>query len=319
MMRESIAVQAFIAPASLGTRRHSNLRVCSVIRWSLASTARDVITAVRIPSATVPVTPDALLAAGSVLSAIEPHDLSLTGGILVTVVAWLGLWQRLTALTVVPSKVTRKAIHISCGPAFVFLWPFFTDAPSARFLAATVPLLFVVVLVISGSARDSSGNRGALGRALSREGQAREVLQGPLYYSVVLLVTALLLFKGTAAVVAIIQLCFGDGAAEVFGRKFGKRTQWGLSWTGDKSIAGTLAFAVSAFLGSCGGVAWFHYQGVTQISLNDPYTLFSLATISVACAALELVPKQVIGDDNLTIAILSIVLSLGLFGSKALY
>lgn len=134
-----------------------------------------------------------------------------------------------------------------------------------------------------------------------------------------MLLTALLLFKSAAAGVAVIQLCLGDGAAEVFRRKFGKRTQWGLAWMGDKSIAGTVAFAVAAFLGSCGSVACFYYRGVIQISLNDPYTLFSLAAISVACAVLELVPKEVIADDILTIAILAIILGFGLFGSEALY
>lgn len=259
----------------------------------------------------------ALLYTTNVLS-VSSHDVCLTAGIIGFVFAWLALWLSLTVSQKVTSSVTRKVIHISCGPAYVLLWPYFTDASSACFVASTIPLLFIIVLVISGSAKNGE-RRGALGRSLSREGSPTEALQGPLYYSCVLLVITLLLFKSAVGAVAIMQLCFGDGAAEVFGRRFGTRTQWGLSWTGDKSIAGSVAFVVAAFWGSFAGIEWLHYNNLTALSVFDPLTMLQLAAISVGCAALELVPKDVVGDDNVTIAATSIFLSFVLFGSQALH
>lgn len=261
--------------------------------------------------------PRSLLHAGTFL-AMERQDVSLAGGIVAFLAVWLLLWQQLTALKVVASTVTRKVVHISSGAGFLLLWPFFSDAGSARFVAATMPLGSIALLIFSGYARDGE-RRGALGRALSRGGKAGEALQGPLYYCTVLLVLTLLFFKSAAAAIAIMQLCFGDGAAEVIGRRFGAKSRWGLSWTGDKSIAGSIAFFIAAFCGSCWAVEWFHYHNLTQLSVYDPLTSCTIMLISAACAALELGPREVLGDDNLTIAAAATALSVVLFGTKALY
>lgn len=41
---------------------------------------------------------------------------------------------------VLPSKVTRKLIHVACGPLFLASWPFFSQAPTAKYFASCVRL-----------------------------------------------------------------------------------------------------------------------------------------------------------------------------------
>lgn len=245
-------------------------------------------------------------------------DIALTCIILTAVPIWLGLWQQLTAAKIIPSTITRKIIHISCGPAFIALWPFFTNAPTARLLAAVIPVLFTFALFLTGSSSKSNDNRGALGRAISRRGNASEALQGPLYYTLVLLSVTLLLFKSVAAAIAVMQLCVGDGMAELAGRRFGKSCPWNWGWTGDKSVAGSAAFAVSAFVASCLAVFWFNHFNVCGLQLGTVSTISSLLMISIACAAIELAPLSIVGDDNVAISVTAVVLSYAFFGATAL-
>lgn len=240
---------------------------------------------------------------------VHDTDVSLTLAVASVAGVWLLIWQRLTSHGFVPSLVTRKVIHISCGPMFLAAWPFFSDAPSARLLACVIPITAMTLLGVSGSASEGQTVRAALGRAISREGKAAEALQGPFYYSVVLFLSSVFFFKSPIAIILVMQLCFGDGAAEVAGRQFGKKSKWGFQWTGDKSMAGTLGFFLSAFVGSCGGLTWWKCWGLTDLQLSSSTTL-SIAIISAVCAAFELAPKDIAGDDNLTIPVVAIMATL---------
>jgi hypothetical protein len=57
---------------------------------------------------------------------------------------WLKLWTTLATAGIVDSKISRKLIHCGSGPLFMLCWPFFSHHPSARFIAACVPLLQVM-------------------------------------------------------------------------------------------------------------------------------------------------------------------------------
>lgn len=250
--------------------------------------------------------------------AIRQSDLNLTGGILAIVVVWLVLWQQLASQGVVSSTTTRKAIHISCGPAFIALWPLYSDAPSARLVAAIIPLLFVMLLVISGLSKQPNSKWAALGRSISRRGDPSDALGGPLYYTVILLALTIFFFKNVTAAITIMQLCLGDGLAEVIGRRFGSKSQWSAPWTGDKSIAGSVTFAVSGFFASAAAVAWFRHCDMSHLTLDNGYTVLALAVVSVACAAVETAPVSLVGDDNVAIAVVGVFLSSLFFGNNVL-
>lgn len=257
--------------------------------------------------ATMAMFPAQLSAPVLALTRTEPQDLALTVGIAVAASVWLFLWQRITAAGFVTSMVTRKIVHISCGPAFVALWPFYSDSPSARIVAAAIPCLFIARLALSAR----SAVNGSLAKSISRSGDANEALQGPIVYSIVLLATTLFLFQTPAGVIAITQLCFGDGFAELIGRRFGAKSPWRLPWaTGGKSIAGSLGFVAAAFSGSLAGVAWMHACGMTSIHADDPGIIATLFAISVTCAAAELAPVALVWDDNVSVVLVALLLSL---------
>lgn len=249
---------------------------------------------------------------------LNHSDVKLTGTIMTVVFGWLALWQILTSQKIVPSIATRKVFHLTCGPAFVALWPLYSDSAMARITAASVPLLFTTLLTISGLSanKGASGLRGTLGRMLSRGGNARDALQGPLYYTVVLLGLTLLLFKSVIAAIAVTQLCFGDAVAEIIGRRFGATLQWHLPGTGNKSVVGSFAFVLAALIGSVIAIQWFHYCNCSSLQLNDIHVLVQLVIISIACSATELGSTMVSLDDNLAISTVAVILCIFMFGTQ---
>src|SRR5512142_1046104 len=78
----------------------------------------------------------------------------------------------------ISSALSRKIIHIGTGPLFGITWLLFLDAPAARYLAALIPLAITVqfALVGLGLWQDPSAVE-----AMSRTGDRREILRGPLY------------------------------------------------------------------------------------------------------------------------------------------
>lgn len=249
---------------------------------------------------------------------VNQSDVTLTGAIMTIVFGWLALWQVLTSQKLVPSIATRKVFHLTCGPAFVALWPLYSNSPTARLTAASVPLLFGLLLVISGLSADENvhGSRGMLGRMLSRGGNARDALQGPFYYTLVLLALTVLLFKSVIAAIAVTQLCFGDAMAEIVGRRFGAQLRWPLPRTGNKSVAGSFAFVLAALIGSIFAIQWYHYCECSSLQMNDLHVFIQIAIVSVTCSAAELASTMVSLDDNLAISTVAVILCIFMFGTQ---
>jgi hypothetical protein len=68
-------------------------------------------------------------------------DSLLTTVILSETILWLKIWTTLAKNNVLPSTITRKIIHSGSAPLFILHWPLYSAAPSAKLLAATIPLL----------------------------------------------------------------------------------------------------------------------------------------------------------------------------------
>ncbi len=133
--------------------------------------------------------------------------------------AWLRLMDTLAARGVFAQAISRKLIHIGTGPIFVLCWPLFSPQPAARFLAALVPLAITAqfVLVGAGVIKDP-----AAVKAMSRTGDRREILRGPLYYGIVFVVCTLAFWRTSpVGILALMLMCGGDGLADLVGRKWG--------------------------------------------------------------------------------------------------
>jgi phytol kinase len=157
--------------------------------------------------------------------------------------AWLRLNDFAAHRGWVSGHLSRKIIHIGTGPIFVVCWLLFNQAPSARFLAALIPFAITgqFALVGFGVIKDE-----AAVQAMSRTGDRREILKGPLYYGVVFVVITILYWKyNPIGVIALMLLCGGDGLAEVIGRRYGKIR---LPWNKDKSWIGSFGMFLGGWL-----------------------------------------------------------------------
>ena len=143
----------------------------------------------------------------------------------------------------VSSRLSRKFIHMGTGPVFVLCWLLFNDAPSARYLAALVPAMITVqfALVGFGIIKDEGSVKG-----MSRSGDPREILRGPLYYGIVFVLVTLLYWRQTPiGITALMLMCGGDGLAEIFGRTWGKTN---LPWAKSKTWIGSLGMFIGGWV-----------------------------------------------------------------------
>ena len=121
--------------------------------------------------------------------------------------AWLRLNDYLAHRGVISSPLSRKIIHIGTGPIFVLCWLFFTPAPESRWLAALVPFAITVQFALIGLGlwKDPAAVAG-----MSRTGDPKEILRGPLFYGIVFVVLTLVYWKESLiGIVALMLLC-GD-------------------------------------------------------------------------------------------------------------
>ncbi len=213
--------------------------------------------------------------------------------------AWLRINDFAAHRGWIGSRLSRKLIHIGTGPLFVLCWLLFTSAPASRYLAALVPLLFTLqfVLIGLGIVKDEASVR-----AMSRTGDRREILKGPVYYGLVFVVmTVLYWLESPIGMVALMLMCGGDGLADITGRRFGKHK---LPWNAGKSWAGSLGMLVGgwilAFL-----ILWiFVSNGVFPGSIAD-YVL-ALSVIALAGTIVESLPLKDV--DNITVTISAVLL-----------
>jgi phytol kinase len=218
--------------------------------------------------------------------------------------AWLRLNDFAAARGWISSDLSRKIIHMGTGPIFVLCWMLFTDAPSARYLAALVPLAITVqfFLVGSGILKDESAVK-----AMSRSGDRREILRGPLYYGIVFIVITILFWRHSpTGMVALMLMCGGDGLADILGRRLGSVK---LPWNKSKSVAGTLAMFVGGFLfgllilGVFGTAGYFSGAWLRFLP--------ALVLIALAGTIVESMPFKDV--DNITVTLTAVVLGYFLF------
>lgn len=196
------------------------------------------------------------------------------------------------------SKLSRKVIHIGTGPLFVLCWFLFNDDPSARWLAALVPFAITVqfALIGFGIIKDESSVQ-----SMSRTGDPREILRGPLYYGIMFVVLTLIYWKDSPiGIIALMMMCGGDGVADIIGRQVKSPK---LSWSREKSIAGMLGVFVGGWLMSFGIIFIYVAAGV----FSSPITsyIFPITAIALAGSLIESLHYKDI--DNVTMTLASVL------------
>lgn len=199
----------------------------------------------------------------------------------------------------ISGPLSRKIIHIGTGPIFVLSWLFFRDTPSARFMAALVPLAITIqfALVGLGLWRDP-----AAVTAMSRTGDRREILRGPLYYGIAFIALTILCWKDSPiGIVALMLLCGGDGLADVIGKRVKSNR---LPWSNRKTWAGTLSMFFGGWLLSLFVLGIYLALGVFPGSLLN--FLPAVTLIAFVATIIESLPLSDL--DNLTVPLVAGVL-----------
>jgi len=199
----------------------------------------------------------------------------------------------------IDSKTSRKLIHIGTGPIFVLCWLMFPGQPISRWLAALVPLMITIqfALVGTGILKDE-----AAVKAMSRTGDRREILRGPLFYGLMFVAITLIYWKDSLiGIPALMMMCGGDGIADIVGRRVRSPK---LPWSPEKSVAGSLSVVAGGWLLTLLIFVIYVWAG----AFSGPIVRFLLPVMRIALGAalVESLPFKDI--DNLTITLVCVLI-----------
>lgn len=206
---------------------------------------------------------------------------------------WLRLMDSLAERRVVDQRLSRKLIHIGTGPFFLICWNLFSSAGHARWLAASVPAAITLQFAAVGLGFMEDP---AAVQAMSRTGDRREILQGPLYYGIIFVLATLVFWRQSpVGILALMILCGGDGLADVIGRRWGTKK---LPWATDKSWIGSAAMLLGSFTFGVVMVLAFNTWGYYSLPAAAS-TWLAISIVALVATAVESLPME--GIDNITV------------------
>ncbi|MHA2249135.1 MAG: diacylglycerol/polyprenol kinase family protein [Candidatus Kariarchaeaceae archaeon] len=193
------------------------------------------------------------------------------------------------------TTVTRKFIHIFAAPIYVFCWMLYSNKWYSPYFALIVPGLFAFQFILIGFGITKNEE---FIQTMSRSGDPKELLRGPLYYAIFMMISAVLFWTSIplsddyspVGIVAIMVLAFGDGFADIVGRTMNRMK---FTIFTEKSIPGTLAMFVFSLLFSFIGLLVFGFD-------LEHLTLITIVACAVATLVEVASPKE---TDNVTIPI----------------
>jgi phytol kinase len=223
---------------------------------------------------------------------------------LMAAITWLRINDYFAHKGWIDSQLSRKIIHMGTGPIFVLCWLLFPGNPADRYLASLVPGLITIqfVLVGLGIIKDD-----AAVQAMSRSGDPREILKGPLFYGIVFIfLTIIYWLDSPIGIVGLMLMCGGDGLADIFGRRFGKKK---LPWSKMKSWMGSFGMLLGGWTFAVAIVAVFIIRRI----FPGPVTsyLFPISLIAFAGMLVESLPIKDV--DNITVTFTAVLLGVLLF------
>ncbi|KAI3908533.1 hypothetical protein MKX01_009335 [Papaver californicum] len=219
----------------------------------------------------------------------------ITGGV---ALISLQFWGEIAKRRIIKNQILiRKCVHVNIGLVFMLMWPIFSYRPQAAYLAALVPGVNIIRMLVLGLGlmKDES-----MVKSMSRSGDYRELLKGPLYYASTATLACAVYWRTSPIAIAIIcNLCAGDGLADIMGRRFGKKK---LPHNRNKSYAGSIAMVIAGFLASVGYMRYFSQFGFIK---ESPGLVLGFLIVSIATTLVESLPISTEIDDNLTVPLMA--------------
>jgi phytol kinase len=227
------------------------------------------------------------------------NDIIATVITLVIALAFLRIMDFFAHKGWIESRLSRKLIHIGTGPIFVLCWLLFPDSPASPWLAALVPFMIVLqfALVGLGIMKDDASVQ-----AMSRTGDRREILRGPLFYGIMFVLLTVVYWKDSPiGITALMIMCGGDGIADIVGRLVKSPK---LPWSSGKSMAGSVSVFVGGWILSALILFVFVSLGVFPAPFSS--YLLPITLIALGCMLVESLPFKDI--DNITTTLAAVVL-----------
>lgn len=183
-----------------------------------------------------------------------------------------------------PQDLSRKVVHIAAA-SWILFWPFYDFYHWTKYLNILPAFIWTILLIIKGLTADESDDAV---KTMTRTGDRRELLRGPLYFTIVMNLMGTAFFYTEYAIITMGILGFGDGLAPVIGTRFGKLKY---NIFAQRSVEGSVGFLVFAIIGT----AIFSHFLLGYIDLTK---IILLSVVSVVVEALS--PKDL---DNILIPI----------------
>jgi phytol kinase len=177
-----------------------------------------------------------------------------------------------------PQDISRKITHIGAGSLIGFL-SLYSDLHWSKYLNVAIFVVWIVLLVQKGVFANPDDEAV---KTMTRTGDKRELLKGPLYFVIVATICGTLLYKTFPGIVAMAALGWGDGVAPIVGYRYGK-----LKYTifSNKSVEGTISMLIFAFAASTFFV-WLIIPN--ELNIIKIFLLAFIATLIEACSPKEL-------------------------------
>ncbi len=181
-----------------------------------------------------------------------------------------------------PQDISRKIVHI-CAGSWLLFWFLFDDTHWTKYLNIAPAFVWTVLLLIKGLTASPEDNAV---KTMTRTGDRKELLRGPLYFTLVMNVMGTVFFYNPAAAISMGILGWGDGLAPLFGKKYGRIKY---NFVTEKSYVGSLAFLIFGIIGAV----------INSVILFGRAEMIPLITIAFIAAVVEaLSPKDL---DNILI------------------
>ncbi|XP_047981943.1 probable phytol kinase 3, chloroplastic [Salvia hispanica] len=220
----------------------------------------------------------------------------VSGGVALSL---LKLWEHTARRRVFDQKLNRKLVHITVGLAFMLCWPMFSSGRQGALFAALIPAVNIIKMLLTGLGilKDD-----ATVLSMTRYGDYRELLKGPLYYAATITLASAVYWRTSPiAIAAVCNMCAGDGMADIVGRRFGGQK---LPYNQNKSVNGSIAMASFGFLASLGIMMYYASFGFMEESVK---LVIGFLVVSVATALVESHPFSTELDDNLTVPLTAVL------------
>lgn len=142
-----------------------------------------------------------------------------------------------------PQDLSRKVVHVAAGSWLIF-WLAYDSSHWTKYLNITAAFIWTILLLVKGFTAKPDDKAV---KTMTRTGDRRELLRGPLYFTLVMDLLGTVFYSTPFALTAMGFLTWGDGLAPVVGSRYGKHAYKVFS---NKTIEGSITFFVLGLAGA---------------------------------------------------------------------